>query len=100
MKVRQAKPKDKDYKLFDGKGLYLLVKKNGAKYWRMKYRYLGKEKLLAVGVNPQISLEQARTALDAARHTLNIEHTDSGTQKKLEKLIRHEQAKTEVARFF
>lgn len=43
-----AQPRDKDYKLSDEKGLYLLVKKTGGKYWRMKYRYLGKEKTLAI----------------------------------------------------
>jgi hypothetical protein len=46
-KVKQSKSKAKDYKLSDGKGLFLLVTKAGAKYWRLKYRFLGKEKLIA-----------------------------------------------------
>lgn len=47
--VDTAKPKDKPYKLADGGGLYLLVNPNGARYWRLKYRVAGKEKLLALG---------------------------------------------------
>lgn len=47
--VDTAKPKDKPYKLADGGGLYLLIKPNGARYWRLKYRVAGKEKLLALG---------------------------------------------------
>ncbi|MDO6563221.1 Arm DNA-binding domain-containing protein [Amphritea sp. 1_MG-2023] len=48
--VQAAKPKDKSYKLTDEKGLYLLVKPNGGRYWRLKYRFNGKEKLLSIGV--------------------------------------------------
>lgn len=50
--VETAKPKEKPYKLADGGGLYLLVNPNGKRYWRLKYRSLGKEKLLAIGVYP------------------------------------------------
>ncbi|PLX94056.1 MAG: integrase [Desulfuromonas sp.] len=56
IKVRNAKPKDKDYKLFDGDGLFLLVNKRGGKYWRLKYRFEGKEKTLALGVYPDVPL--------------------------------------------
>ncbi|MEO1884884.1 MAG: Arm DNA-binding domain-containing protein [Methylococcales bacterium] len=52
VKARNLKPKDKDYKIADEKGLFLLVKKNGSKYWRLKYRINGSEKLLALGVYP------------------------------------------------
>ena len=55
--VETAKPKDKPYKLADGGGLYLLVNPNGKRYWRLKYRSLGKEKLLAIGVYPDVSLK-------------------------------------------
>ncbi len=58
--IKNAKPTDKEYKLSDGGGLYLLVKPNGGKYWRIKYYFLGKEKLLALGVYPDISLAQKR----------------------------------------
>lgn len=59
-KVRQAKPAPKAYKLFDGSGLFLHVQPNGARYWRLKYRIDGKEKLLALGVYPEIGLAEAR----------------------------------------
>ena len=68
--TEKAKPKAKAYKLPDGGGLYLLVQPNGAKYWRLKYRYAGKEKLLAVGVYPEVSLKVARTRRDDARKLL------------------------------
>lgn len=66
-KVRTAKPRDKDYKLADEKGMYLLVKKDGAKYWRFKYRLDGKEKLMALGVYPDTTLANARNKRDQAR---------------------------------
>ena len=50
--INAAKAQDKPYKLADAGGLYLLVDKTGAKYWRLKYRFLGKEKTLALGVYP------------------------------------------------
>ena len=57
-------------KHFDGHGLYLHVMASGAKYWRLKYRHAGKERLLALGVFPEVSLAQARTAAQAARNSL------------------------------
>lgn len=65
--LRNAKPKDKPYKLADEKGLFLLVHPNSGKYWRFKYRYDGKEKLLALGVYPDVSLKDARERRDNAR---------------------------------
>ena len=65
--VKQAKPREKDYKLADGGGLFLLIKKNGSKYWRLKYRFTGKEKLLALGVYPSISLADSRELREEAR---------------------------------
>ena len=91
VKVRQAKPKEKDYKLFDGKGLFLLVKKNGSKYWRLKYRYLGKEKTLAIGVYPEVSLAVAREEMEKARRLLNKENRDPMAERQLQKLSRIEQ---------
>jgi integrase len=65
--ARQAKPKEKAYKLADGAGLYLLIQPGGAKYWRLKYRILGREKVLALGVYPEVTLAQARAKRDDAR---------------------------------
>ena len=65
--IKNAKPKEKDYKLTDGKGLYLLITPAGGKLWRLKYRIAGKEKTLAIGKYPQISLVQAREAAIKAK---------------------------------
>jgi hypothetical protein len=53
--IKQAQPRDRNYSLVDGGGLYLLVKATG-KYWRFNYRFLGKQKTLALGVFPDVSL--------------------------------------------
>ncbi len=66
-KVRSAKPQGKEYKLFDGQGLFLLVTSSGGKLWRLKYRFDGKEKMLSVGTYPEISLAEARAHRDKAR---------------------------------
>jgi len=68
IQVKTAKPKEKDYKLTDGGGLYLLVAKTGGKRWRLKYRFDGKEKLLALGIYPDISLAEARNRRHEARN--------------------------------
>jgi integrase len=65
--VKAALPAEKPYRLFDSKGLYLQVQPNGSKYWRLKYRHLGVEKLLALGVYPEVTLTEARSKRDAAR---------------------------------
>src|SRR4051812_19770285 len=66
-KVRSAKPGAKPYKLYDGGGLFLLVQPNGSRYWRLKYRIAAKEKLLAIGVYPDVSLSEARAKALGAR---------------------------------
>lgn len=65
--ARKSKPKDKPYKLADGKGLYLAVQPNGGKWWRLKYRIGGKEKLLSFGTYPEVPLADARDRRDEAR---------------------------------
>ena len=88
-KVKKAKPEATPYKLSDGGGLFVLVQPNGSKYWRLKYRFGGKEKLLALGVYPDVTLAQARTRRDDARKLLANE-VDPGeikqTQKKQSKI--------------
>lgn len=81
IKVKNAKPTDKPYKLTDGDGMFLLVHSNGGKYWRMKYRYAGKEKVLALGVYPETSLNDARHKRFDARKLL-AGGTDPGEIKK------------------
>jgi len=65
--VRKAKPRTKAYKLTDGHGLYLLVQPNGGKYWRLRYRISGKEKVLALGVYDEVELAEAREKQADAR---------------------------------
>ena len=68
--IRNAKPKDKPYKLADGGGLYLEVSPRGGKWWRLKYRYAGKEKRLSFGVYPEVSLADGREKRDQAKRLL------------------------------
>ncbi|WP_370557376.1 tyrosine-type recombinase/integrase [Edwardsiella tarda] len=82
--VEASKAKDKPYKLADGGGLYLLVNPNGTKYWRLKYRVAGKEKLLAVGVYPNVTLADARVKREDAKRVLAV-GGDPGQEKLEEK---------------
>ncbi|EOY4401246.1 tyrosine-type recombinase/integrase [Klebsiella michiganensis] len=82
--VDTSKPKDKPYKLSDGGGLYLLVNPNGSRYWRLKYRTAGKEKLLALGVYPDITLAEARQKRADAKKVLAA-GGDPGQEKQEEK---------------
>ena len=85
--ARNAKPNpDKDYKLFDGHGLYLLVTKKGAKYWRFKYDFAGKERLLALGVYPDVSLKKAREEHENARGLLR-QGVDPNAEKREVKVL-------------
>lgn len=83
---KSAKPAEKGKKLADGGGLYLLVKPNGKKYWRLKYSHLGKEKTLAIGVYPLVALAEARAARDAAKKLL-MQGIDPTKAKKQEKRL-------------
>ena len=82
--IKQAKPKDKPYKLFDGEGLYLDVQPSGSKYWRVKYRYAGKERKLAVGIYPYIGLKEAREGCIQAKKLL-AQGIDPSAKKQAEK---------------
>ena len=70
LQCQKAKPKDKPYKLSAGRGLYLEVMPNGSKYWRMKYRFNGKEKRLTLGVYDEVSLKEADSRCTEARKLL------------------------------
>lgn len=85
--VDTAKPREKAYQLADGAGLYPEVVPSGSRYWRMKYRFNGKEKRLAFGVYPAVSLAQARALRDEAKKKL-AEGIDPSFAKKEEKLVR------------
>lgn len=89
--VRNAKPAAKPQKLFDGGGLFLLVHPNGSKYWRWKYRFLGKEKLLAAGVYPDVPLRQARARRDEWR-TLLASGVDPGDTRRAQRTAADERS--------
>ncbi|WP_269619956.1 tyrosine-type recombinase/integrase [Zhongshania sp. BJYM1] len=83
--VKLAKPKDKPYRLTDGEGMYLEVSPKGGKYWRMKYRFGGKEKRLSIGVYPATSLKKARQLREQARQHLS-NGVDPSALKQITKL--------------
>jgi integrase len=86
--VKEAQPQAKAYKLGDGGGLFLLVNPSGTKYWRFKYRYAAKEKLLALGVYPDVSLKSARTNHRDAQDQLKA-GIDPSAQRKAIKLTKN-----------
>jgi len=87
-KIKAATIKEKDYKLSDSGGLFLQIKTNGSKYWRLKYRFAGKEKLLSIGVYPKVSLASARKHRDTAKDQLK-DGLDPSLVKKQEKDRKH-----------
>lgn len=68
--IRNARPRERPYKLHDGRGLFLLIHPNGSRYWRMKFMRAGKEHVLSFGVYPRVSAAQARREADKARGEL------------------------------
>ncbi|EKT0593271.1 tyrosine-type recombinase/integrase [Morganella morganii] len=88
IKIKTAKPLEKPYKLSDSGGLYLLVNRNGSKYWRLKYRFAGKEKMLSIGVYPQVTLAEARNHRDEAKKLL-AQNKDPSEEKQLAKLEKY-----------
>lgn len=94
-KIKNTKPREKPYKIADGKGLFLAVTPNGSKYWRMKYYFADKEKLLALGVYPDISLADARAKRDEARKLLA-----NGIDPSLDKQIKKRAKKLAAANSF
>ncbi len=83
--IAKAAPKEKPYKLSDGNALHLLVKPNGSKLWRLRYRFGGLEKMLALGPYPEVSLANARQKRDDARRLL-ADGKDPSEQRKLDKV--------------
>jgi len=89
VKCNTAKPKEKPYKLADSEGMYLEIMPNGSKYWRLKYRFLGKEKRLAFGVYPETSIAEARDMRDQARKLISqgIDPSNAKRQAKRQAVI-------------
>lgn len=88
--IRSAKPQDKPGKLFDGGGLFLLVTPNGGKWWRLKYRFGGKEKLLSLGVYPAISLKEARKRREEAKEQIALGIDPGANRKAIKEAVRAE----------
>src|SRR5579863_4438514 len=83
--VLNARKRDVAYRLIDGEGLQLHVQPSGSKLWRFRYRYMGKENMLAFGSFPEVSLSAARTKRDDAKKLL-ASGLDPSTQRKLDKI--------------
>ena len=88
IEVRNAKPRDKPYKLADERGMYLLVNPSGGKLWRLKYRVAGKEKTLALGAWPDVSLKAARQRRDDARKVVAARGDPSAIRQEEKRLGR------------
>ena len=97
IRIRAAKPRDKAYKLFHQEGLYLLVQPTGARYWRFKYRYLGKEKLLSVGVYPDVSLKEALQKVRDEKAKLKVGDDPGSLRKQAKRTKRISAANTFAA---
>lgn len=89
--IRNARPADKPIKLTDGAGLYLLLKPNGSRWWRLDYRFDSKRKTLSMGVYPDVGLKDARNRRDEARK-LVANGIDPSENRKAQKNARTEQA--------
>ena len=84
-RIRQAKPKDKPYKLSDGGGLHLEVRPTGAKLWRLRYRLAHKENVFAIGRYPEVDLKGARSERDKAKQTIR-EGVHPAHKRKLDRI--------------
>ncbi|MEP2734817.1 MAG: Arm DNA-binding domain-containing protein [Erythrobacter sp.] len=83
--IQNAKAKEKPYKLFDGLGLYVLVRPKGSKYWYLKYRFGGSDRTLSLGHYPSVSLKEARELRRIAREQLEC-GVDPNREKKKQRV--------------
>src|ERR1700743_3396541 len=100
--IRNSKPKAKAYKLADGGGLFLWVQPSGGKWWRYKYRFLGKERLLGLGTYPDVSLAMAREGHAQARKSLagGIDPSAAKQQAKRDAVLNGQNTFESIAREF
>ena len=87
--VRHAKPQAKPYKLYDADGLFLIITPSGGKWWRFKFRFGGKEKLLSLGIYPEVTLKEARVRRDLERKNIAFD-IDPAVNRKIVKLTKAE----------
>ncbi len=86
-KLRNAKPKEKAYKLYDEKGLFIIIRPNGGKWWRYRYTFNGKEKLISLGTYPEISLKEARARRDGYKAMLSQQPPIDPSEAKREQAL-------------
>src|SRR5262245_24361686 len=86
-RIRNAKPRGRDYKLTDFDGLYLLVRPNGSKLWRFAYRFDAKQKQIALGAYPELTLAEARERRETSRKLLAT-GKDPSLERRLQKIAR------------
>ena len=89
LKIKQSKPEEKQYKLTDGEGMYLRVYPNSSKYWQLQYWFDGKQKVLSLGVWPEVGLIEAREKRSIARKKIRLGIDPIGEQK----ILKQEAAK-------
>ncbi|MEE4378364.1 MAG: Arm DNA-binding domain-containing protein, partial [Candidatus Competibacteraceae bacterium] len=89
--IRTAKPSEKPFKLYDQKGLYLLVTAAGGKWWRIDYRFVGKRQTLSLGVYPDVTLKEARDKCAEVRRQIAA-GIDPSVHRKAQKSARAERA--------
>ena len=73
LSIKQSKPRDKQYKITDGEGMFLRIYPNGSKYWQLQYWYEGKQKIISLGIWPEVSLKQAREKRYEAKKKLKVD---------------------------
>lgn len=95
--AKNAKPREKAYKISDEKGMFLLVTPAGSKWWRLKYRFAGKEKLLSLGVYPEVGIRDARDRRDAARRLL-LNGIDPSIDRQVQKAASTERSENSFER--
>ena len=93
--IRKAKILEKQYKIYDGDGMFLLIHPNGSKYWRMKYTFDGKSKLASFGVYPGVSLKEARGRRHEAKQKIKI-GINPVEEKRKNKQLQQKQSKDKL----
>ena len=86
--INRERSREKPFKLFDGRGLYLIVNPNESRWWRFKYRFKGKEKTISMGVYPDVGLAAAREKRDAARKIIAEQGIDPSVRRQAERTAR------------
>ena len=94
--IRKAQILEKQYKIYDGEGMFLLIHPNGSKYWRMKYTFDGKSKLASFGVWPGVSLKEARERRYEAKQKIKI-GINPVEEKRKNKQLQQKQTKVNVS---